>query len=311
MSIPKATIAEQIAQQLAPFLDFEITQVQSEDQVEVSAGSLCKVTVFDQAQNERSFMLKRKHDNTDYRLYQQYLEPYQLNGPKEYGYLELNGQRFLVMDYIKHLPINWDDGNGYLKAVQWLIKKDLITGQNLVSLRNLDCLGKMEFYGIQEWLPEFEQWHKDSTGNQQAKAVWRTVHVNQNRINEYIDELNQAGVQTIVHGDLHMSNILFGEDEANHGLFVIDWTQPHIGSVTKDLASLYDNAPLNLKSELVKIYRQQVDFPHFDELFAKSKVLRDVGYLAWMVGMINEGQKAEIGQNELDRVANSLISSLA
>lgn len=311
MSIPKATIAEQIARQLAPFLDFEIAQVQSEDQAEGSAGSLCKVTVFDQGQNERSFMLKRKHDDTDYRLYQQYLEPYHLNSPKEYGYLELNGQRFLVMDYIKHLPINWDDGNGYLKAVQWLIKKDLITGQNLASLRTLDGLGKMEFYGIQEWLPEFEQWHKDSTGNHQAKAVWRTVYLSQNRINEYIDELNQAGVQTIVHGDLHMSNILFGEGEANHELFVIDWTQPHIGSVTKDLASLYDNAPLNLKSELVEIYRQQVDFPHFDELFAKAKVLRDVGYLAWMVWMINEGQKAEIGQNELDRVANSLISSLA
>ena len=138
----------------------------------------------------------------------------------------------------------------------------------------------------------------------------RSVHLNQNRINEYIDELNQAGVQTVVHGDLHMSNILFGADEANNELFVIDWTQPHIGSVTKDLASLYDNAPINVKSELVKMYRQQVDFPHFDELFAKAKVLRDLGYLSWMVWMINEGQKEEIGQNELDRVANSLISSL-
>lgn len=310
MSIPKATMAEQIVQQLAPFLDFEISEVQAEAQ-EGSTPLLFKVSVFAKGQNERSFMLKRKHDDTDYRLYQQYLKPYCLNSPKEYGYLELDGQRFLIMDYIKHLPINWDDGNGYVKAVQWLIKKDLTTSQNLASLRKLDCLGKMEFYGIQDWLPEFEQWSKDSTDNHQAKAVWHTVHVNQNRINEYIDELNQAGVQTIVHGDLHMSNILFGTDQANNELFVIDWTQPHIGSVTKDLASLYDNAPLNLKSELVKMYRQQVDFPHFDELFAKAKVLRDLGYLSWMVWMINEGQKAEIGQNEVDRVANSLISALA
>ena len=150
MSIPKATIADQIAQQLSPFLDFEISQVQSEYQAKGSAGSLFKVSVFDKDQNERPFMLKRKQDDTDYRLYQQYLEPCHLNSPKEYGYLELDGQRFLVMDYIKHLPINWDDGNGYLKAVQWLIKKDLITWQNLASIRNLDCLGIMEFYGIQD-----------------------------------------------------------------------------------------------------------------------------------------------------------------
>ena len=208
------------------------------------------------------------------------------------------------------MPANWDDSNNYLIAVKWLIKKDLITCQNLDSVRNLDCLGKMEYYGLNYWLPEFEKWSKASPFNDQAQHVWRTVHANRTRIDGYIDELNAVGAQTIVHGDLHMSNVLFGEDESTNELFVIDWTQPHIGSVTKDLASLYDNAPNNIKTELLKTYRSQIDFPHFDEMFAKAKVLRDIGYLSWMAEMINEGQQEEIDHNELDRVAKSLISSL-
>jgi hypothetical protein len=48
------------------------------------------------------------------------------------------------MDYIRHIPANWDNSNNYLIAVKWLIKKDLITWQNLDSVRNLDSLGKME-----------------------------------------------------------------------------------------------------------------------------------------------------------------------
>jgi aminoglycoside phosphotransferase (APT) family kinase protein len=39
----------------------------------------------------------------------------------------------------------------------------------------------------------------------------------------YIEELNSVGVQTVVHGDLHLSNILFGEGEFAHDTFVIDW----------------------------------------------------------------------------------------
>ena len=117
------------------------------------------------------------------------------------------------MDYIKHIPANWDDSHNYLIAVKWLLKKDLITSQNWDSVRNLDCFGKMDYYGVDYWLPEFEKWYKASTSHPQAKAVWRSVNANQNRINEFIGELNQVGAQTVVHGDLQMSNVLFGVGE--------------------------------------------------------------------------------------------------
>lgn len=168
----------------------------------------------------------------------------------------------------------------------------------------------MEYYGRDYWLHEFEEWNQDSPGNHQATMIWECVNANQNRIQEYIDELDEAGVQTVVHGDLNLENILFGEDETKNELFVIDWTQPHIGSVTKDLASLFDNAPDDLKSELIQTYRKQIDFHNFDQIFTKAKVLRDIGYLSWMVWMINVGQGGEIAKTELDRVAESLILSL-
>jgi thiamine kinase-like enzyme len=311
MHIPKATIDDQITKPLSHLLGLEISHVQSEYQERGSPGTVIKASIFDAYQNERPFILKKMDNDQDYRLYTHYLEPYHLNSPKQYGYLDLDGQRFLVMDYITHAPPNWDDSNGYVEAVKWLIKKDLITSQNLDSIRSLDCLGDMEYYGIRYWLPIFEKWHNDATYNNQAKDIWNIVSENQNRITEYIDELNEAGVQTVVHGDLQMDNILFGDDKHENEVFVIDWTEPHVGSVTKDLASLYDNAPSSIKSELIKIYREQIDFRHFDETFAKAKVLRDVGYLSWMVWMINEGEKEEDYQDELDRVAESLTSSLS
>ena len=154
-----------------------------------------------------------------------------------------------------------------------------MTWRNLDAIRNLDCFGAMQYYGVDYWLPEFEKWTMDSPSNGQAKQVWTSVSANRNRISDIIEELNEAGVRTVVHGDLQLSNVLFAEDGSDGELFVIDWTEPHIGSVTKDLASLYDNAPASIKSELVETYRRQIDFDHFDEVFAKARVLRDIGYL--------------------------------
>lgn len=91
---------------------------------------------------------------------------------------------------------------------------------------------------------------------------------------------------------------------------MIDRTQPHISSVTKDLASLYDNAPQAIKSEVLRRYRTAIDFPGFEQTFAKAMLLRDIGYLWWMVGMINEGNQEDIAPSEVDRVAQSLLAAL-
>jgi thiamine kinase-like enzyme len=311
MNVRIPTIDEHITTQLSRLLGREITHAHIAIEERGSSGSVFKVVVIENSHTEHIFILKGSDDDRDFRLYEQYLKPYNLNSPKQYGYIQANNQRFLVMDYIKHAPPDWNDSRRYMEAVTWLIKKDLITSQNVGPVRDLDCLGKPKYYGTDYWLPIFEEWQGSSTGTgSQAANVWNVVSRNKTRINEYIEELSESGTQTVVHGDMQMDNILFGDDAYQGMLFVIDWTEPHIGSVTEDLAGLYDNAPTSLRSEMIRTYREQVNFPHFDEIFAKARVLRDVGYLSWMAWMINEGDKEEDYREELNRVARSLISAL-
>ena len=299
-----------IARALSSFLGLDLIHVRSEPQVSDLPGAVLKVSALDSDRHEHPLILKRSSDDRDYRLFRHYLEPYQLNSPRVYGHIEIDGQGFMVMDYIRHLPPDWGDRGRVLEAVRWLIKKDLVTSQNLSSIRSLDCLGAVKWFGVDYWLPIFERWYKGSK-HDQSEQIWGVVYRNRTRVAEYIDDLAESGPQTVVHGDFGMGNILFGDGEYKNRLYVIDWSEPHIASVTHDLAHLYDHAPADVKGELITTYREHIDVPRFDDLFGEARVLRDMGYLAWMVDKINEGDRQEDYQDELDRVATSLIASLS
>jgi thiamine kinase-like enzyme len=304
------SITDRITKQLSELLGLDISYIQFENQVEDSSEIVRMVSIFDSVPTKHRFVLKGQEDQLALCLYTHYLKTFDLNSPKHYGYIDFNGQPLLVMDYVHHKTPNWSDSDDYVKAVEWLIKKDLVTSQHLDSIKDLECFQKMKYYGVQYWLTELERWAQNPLSNAQDRHVWRTVQANQSRIDTYIGELSSLGVQTVVHGDLHLSNVLFGDNENGNQIFVIDWTEPHVGSVTKDLASLYDNAPSSIKETLIHMYRKQIDFPAFDEMFGKAKLLRDIGYLSWMVEMIRiQGQEA-LDRNELDRVMQSIMRFL-
>ena len=61
---------------------------------------------------------------------------------------------------------------------------------------------------------------------------------------------------------------LFVENDTGDELFVIDWTQPQIGSVAEDLGGLYDRAPDNVKSEIIRTYREHIDFYQIEQNIA-------------------------------------------
>jgi hypothetical protein len=72
---------------------------------------------------------------------------------------------------------------------------------------------------------------------------------------------------------------------------------------------LYDNAPNEIKGELLTRYRHEIDVPRFDELFAHAKLLRDIGYLSWMAEMICDNGPEVIDRDEVDRVMQSVVST--
>jgi hypothetical protein len=301
---------DNLTNQLSQLLGLEISRIQFEDHVEGVPATVHIVSLFDRFQTKHRLVIKNQEDRTALCLYAHYLRLFGLNSPHYYGYIDVDGRLFLVMEYVHHSPPNWSDPHGYFQAVDWLIKKDRITSPHVTSLRHLDCFGEMRYYGVPYWLSQFERWDRAASSPAYAQHLWRIVHANQSRIDTYIQELISSEIQTVVHGDIHLSNVLFGAQERENEVFVIDWTQPHIGSVTKDLASLYDNAPNAIKDALLARYQQQIHVPRFDELFAKAKLLRDIGYISWMAEMICDYGPEAMDHDEIDRVMHSVVSTL-
>jgi aminoglycoside phosphotransferase (APT) family kinase protein len=267
------------------------------------------VSLVDSRQVHTRLAFKAQEDQSALRLYTHYLKPFDLNSPHYYGYVTVDDQTFLVMEYVHHTPPDWRDPHGYMRAVDWLIRKDRVTAPHIQALRQLDCMGAPKYEGVPYWLEQFARW-AHATASPEPRQLWRIVSAQQRRIDTALEELTTAEALTVVHGDMHLSNILFGAQEHEGKLFVIDWTQAHIGSVVRDLAHLYDNAPAAIKNELLTRYRRQIAVPRFDDLFVDAKLIRDIGYLAWMADVICEDGPEAIDQEEIDRVMASAVSVL-
>lgn len=302
-------ITDHVTSQLAQLLGREIAHIHTEARRAELPAAVCIVALVDRGQRHTRLVIKAEEDQSALCLYTHYLKPFDLNSPRYYGYITVDGQPFLVMQHVHHTPPNWHDAQGYLRAVDWLIKKDRVTAPHVDALRPLACFGERQYQGVPYWLAQFERWaHADSAP--QPRQLWHLVAANQPRIDTALHELTCTAPLTVVHGDLHLSNLLFGAQEQEHKIFVIDWTQPHIGSGLNDLAHLYDNAPTAIKTELLIRYRQQIAVPGFDDLFVHAKLIRDIGYLAWMADMICDEGPAAIEPAEIDRVMASVARVL-
>ena len=302
-------ITDHVTGQLAHLLGREIVHIHPEDRMEGLPATVRIVSLVDSRQSHARLVIKAQEDQSALALYTHYLKPFDLNSPHYYGYITVDNQAFLVMEYVHHTPPNWHDPQGYLHAVDWLIKKDRVTAPHVQALRQRDCFGERKYTGVPYWLAQFERWAA-ATSSPQPRQLWRIVAAHQPRIDTALQALTTAELLTVVHGDLHLSHLLFGAQQQEDEIFVIDWTQPHIGSVTIDLAHLYDNAPTAIKNELLTRYRQQIAVPQFDEIFVHAKLIRDIGYLAWMADMICEEGPGAIEQAEIDRVMASVVCVL-
>ncbi len=107
-----------------------------------------------------------------------------------------------------------------------------------------------------------------------------------------------------------MGNILFA-DESLKRVYVIDQTRPHLTSICRDLSQLVDDLPNSQRGILIQEYRKEFNFEDFEKEFQNAVIIRDLGYLAWMVMMFNDGEGESIKQSEVERVATRLKHSLS
>lgn len=298
-------ITDDVISQLALLLGWDVAQVEVEDHADDTPTTVRVVSLRDRRQHCARLFIKDQEDRSALRLYTHYLRPFDLNSPHYYGYLEVDGRPFLVMDHVPHLCPDWGDPHGYLRALDWLIKKDRATAPHIDALRQLDCFGARPYDGVPYWLAQFERWAR-AAAMPEPRYLASRVAAHQARLDAARQALDTAEALTVVHGDLHLSNVLFGAHAPDHPVFVIDWTQSHIGSVTTDLAFLYDNAPPEVRDTLLTRYQAEILVPQFDELFVHAKLLRDIGYLAWMADVICDEGPQSIAQEELDRVVASV-----
>lgn len=298
-------ITDHVTSQLAQLLGREIAHIHTEAPRADLPAAVHIVALVDHRPIHMRLVIKAEEDQSALCLYTHYLKPFDLNSPHYYGYITVDGQPFLVMEHVHHTPPNWHDAQGYLRAVDWLIKKDRVTAPHVDALRQLACFGERKYQGVPYWLAQFDRW-AHAVSAPAPQQLWHIVAAHQPRIDTALHELTSAAPLTVVHGDLHLSNLLFGAQEQEDKIFVIDWTQPYIGSVLNDLAHLYDNAPTAIKTALLTRYREQIAVPGFDELFVHAKLIRDIGYLAWMADMICDEGPAAIEQAEIDRVMASV-----
>ncbi|MBX3440015.1 MAG: hypothetical protein KF861_21170 [Planctomycetaceae bacterium] len=69
-------------------------------------------------------VIKIADDSLGYSFYREVLVPCQLSSPTIHGTITLDGELFMVMDFIPHLPTTWHENWRYERAVDWLAMKD-------------------------------------------------------------------------------------------------------------------------------------------------------------------------------------------
>jgi len=225
------------------------------------------------------------------------------------GSIKINQRLYSIQQFISHYDFQWANKDAYDQVLDWLIKKDQICIENLSKFKNLKYLGKMKFNGIDSWFNQIQK--AISKSNRINKTLGDVLIKDRIKIQNALRTIETASPQTVIHGDLQMNNILFGKDEFEDQLFVIDWTQPRIGSVCVDLAQLVDHAPLEIQNDLVEKYLGKIPIDNFQSKFHAAQLIRNLCYLAWMALMINEREGSNIMQIEINRVSQQLIEGLA
>lgn len=267
--------------------------------------------------NRRNVIVKKVDDSFQYRFYKSVLEPLELDSPRMHGNIRTKDGLFLVMEHIPSRTSPADEDT-FIRAADWLVKKDTIAYNNLDFIKRSGLLSfsldRPPFVSrIDECLDILRAGVK-SKSNLSPLLSRHFLHAligKKEILYQLADNVFRKSRLTVCHHDFHRENILFSQKDRK--LYIIDWTHPAINSVCIDLVGLIHSAPQALRPKLIAAYRAQIDFEGFESIYEQSEVLVSLSDFSWMFSVIIDGRKQLMSPRELQtarRLQNYLFSAL-
>lgn len=294
---------------LSKISTFPVHKFKLEDENIGSTEDTIKLRVYGTNGLTNGFVLKHRYDDSDYILYKEILEPFALNSPRIYGYIWISDKRYFIMEEIPHVGHDENNEASYFRMIDWLIRKDQISMQNLDQFKLVTYIRDAKGYDLKDWLPEIEFACKNSSHPMFTIDFWNLLSENKNKFENFILELDKTS-KTLVHGDININNILFLENHSSNKYYIIDWTNPHIGSYLYDLLTIIMNSPKNIQSNLLVLYSAKRNIAISENLLLKTKLIKLLSKISWVALLKNKKSNFLTDDDALTKEIHEEIPSL-
>lgn len=271
------------------------------------SGKVHRLTVRDSRGLKTDYVVKGVSDDVPYRFYQEILAPWELNSPTMFGVFDGGDSLYLLLEHIPHDQPDWSNPAKYRRTIDWLARKDRIAGQRLASLLARPYLQRFDIGSLERRVEPVREAVRDGIDPLLDARLLRALAHGGAQFRRAARRI-RTGPQTVTHNDLQMLNVLFCNDHRRGELFVVDWTQPAVGSVCVDLATLLHVAPAPLRGALRRRYlAHHSDFHDFPETFAAAQMHVHLSMLSWMIDAMRTGHRRAVHRTKLREIVTHLM----
>lgn len=249
-----------------------------------------RITVSSNSFLETYFIKEIKND-LEYLLYKKVVCKIGIPTPHVYGIFSLESKTFMLMEYIKSYKTKWNDKKRYLKAIDLLVKKDLLVKDNWKLITQSKLISKNVNY--QRMIRDISRIHegKEMDIHSSYVELSKFLRRNEDKIKYIHNTLSNKGKLTLCHNDFHLTNVIFPKNDKD--IYLIDWKDPNIGSVFIDLTRIINVAPKFYRRGLINYYKSKVKTKEFEYLYPVAEAYDHLGVLSWVVIAV-KAQKTKV-----------------
>jgi hypothetical protein len=270
------------------------------------ASNVHRVTLAARGEAPRELIIKKLDDPTYMAFYRDVLRPLDLNSPAMYGEIASDGEQFAVMEFISHRPTRWHERGDYERSIDWLVMKDRLFAREGERVASLPCI-RGNWLIEQDFVGPLE---RGARAGLHARLGPALISRAQEVLAASAASLD-AEPHTLCHNDFQLQNVLFAAGCRDDGLFVIDWTWPHVGSRCIDLAMLVHTAPQEMTGQLISRYESQLPMQQFAERLATVRRFFALVVLANMIEFALLGKDDEPRRNYIGELARQVDEGVA